>query len=935
MNHPSPERWQRIEALLHRALDAEPARRAALLQRECGDDSALRAEVETLLAASAADSVLSEAIGLHGPTLTGAATELPAGSRLGPWRIEALVGRGGMGEVYRAERADGEYQQTVAIKVLRAEAAAHLDRFHTERRILARLEHPGIARLLDSATSPDGRPAMVMEWVAGLSLSEHCRLHRSSLAERLALFRQVSEAVAYAHAHLVIHRDLKPGNILVGADGRVKLLDFGIAKLLDPGAWNETAQTETQLAPLTPGHAAPEQLQGLPVTTATDIHALGVVLYELLSGQPPWRLANLPVSVALHKLLSEAPAPLSEAAAQNPQPPVPARQLAGDLDAILAKTLRKDPRERYATVAALIADLDRHLAGEPVAARQGGEWYRVGKFLRRNRLAVAVAGLVLAMAAGFVWQLARAERRAQQEAAAARQVTDYLVSLFEAADPDRTGGQPIEPRLLIDTGRKKLDEDLREQPQLRARLLGTLGHLYQLIGLNEEAKASLDEALQLQAATGLDDPAQAATLWYELGTAHDALNEYQAAIAAFQKSLALRRGGADEDAELVNDTLTSLGLIQQRAGDVKGGIAHLEQALARYRAQGNRAGQADALTYLSESYQMDGRNAEALQAIDQALALQKAEVGEAHPDYWRILGFKSSQLYLSGDYRPAEQAARTTLAGYQKVFGADAAPTNNIRYRLATTLYGQGRLGEALAVMQATADSERRSTGGDNPSFAQTLNELGLYQLVQGDLPAARRTLEESRRIWLSSEDRDSRFANGNRLTLARCLLAQGQRAAAQALLAAEIPAALTGSRADVERGRRELLLAELALAENAPDAEVQAHQQRALTLLTPEHRAREDVARGQSRLLLRAGRADAAEAALRAQIDRLAAKDDAQAPWLIALRLDLAEALLAQRRRAEAAELLRGLAPLMATALSEFSPEHARLRRLLTQAGS
>jgi len=372
MSEPTTER--NVEQLLDRALDLPAAERERFVRQACGSDVALRERLQRLLALAEQDGGFLERSPLRSEAPTSGdasapvASELAAGEMLGAYRVVGLIGRGGMGEVYRATRADGLFEKDVAVKVLRPDAVAHLERFESERRILARLEHPGIARLLDGGVARDGRPYMQMEFVPGTSITNYSRAQRLSLEQRLDLFRQCGEAVAFAHSQGVIHRDLKPGNIQVTAQGRVKLLDFGVAKLMRPASG--AALTTTTGAPLTPAYAAPEQLQGKSISPATDIYALGVVLYELLTGHTPWQdKSHVPVSTLLYRILNDTAPPASQTAREQTDSPVPAGLLTGDLDAILARSLRKNPTERYPTVADLLADLARYQKGEPTSAR--------------------------------------------------------------------------------------------------------------------------------------------------------------------------------------------------------------------------------------------------------------------------------------------------------------------------------------------------------------------------------------------------------------------------------------------------------------------------------------------------------------------------------------------------------------------------------------
>jgi eukaryotic-like serine/threonine-protein kinase len=360
----------RVDELLDVLLDTPAEARADYLDRNGGEDPAVLHEVESLLRAA-------QQLGgfLATPARLGAEVPIepiPAEMRVGAWKVIRHIGRGGMGVVYEAVRAEGDFAQRVAIKLLRNEAIAELERFHVERQILARLEHPGIARLYDGGIAADGRPYMAMELVEGEPITEHCARTRATLSQRMRLFMQVCEAVAYAHRNLVVHRDLKPANILVTARGQVKLLDFGVAKLI---AAEDENLTRTVGAPLTPASAAPEQLLGAPVTTATDVYTLGLLLFELLTGTRPWSPAGEPIAHAMRVVLERpAPAPSVTAAALS-DPPLSARLLRGDFDAIVAKALRKEPSHRYETVDALKLDVERALRGEAVAARTGARLY--------------------------------------------------------------------------------------------------------------------------------------------------------------------------------------------------------------------------------------------------------------------------------------------------------------------------------------------------------------------------------------------------------------------------------------------------------------------------------------------------------------------------------------------------------------------------------
>jgi serine/threonine protein kinase len=453
-HHMSPERYQQIKQLFARVADLPAKERPAALDRLCGGDPELRAEVERVLASDRGAGKFMEqpALAPVGRIVPQAVKESLVGSRVGRYEILSEIGRGGMGTVYLASRADDQYRKLVAIKVVNPgqEAEAMAARFRRERQILANLEHSNIAQLLDGGTAPDGSPYLVMEYVGGMPIDEYCDSRRLSVAERLKLFRTVCAAVHYAHQNLIVHRDLKPTNILVKADGTIKLLDFGIAKLLNPDpARTPLERTATAMRIMTPEYASPEQARGDAITTASDVYTLGVVLYELLSGHRPYRsLADIlgdrapecPSTAAGRTEQSKAGdgepvarTPTSVAAERKTRPASLRRKLAGDLDAIVLKALEKNPSHRYGSVERLADDIQRHLAGLPVAARRDTTAYRLSKFLCRHKAAVGVLVLLFAIlaatAAVAAWQVttARAEQsRIQHELEDARREIQLL-----------------------------------------------------------------------------------------------------------------------------------------------------------------------------------------------------------------------------------------------------------------------------------------------------------------------------------------------------------------------------------------------------------------------------------------------------------------------------------------------------------------------------
>lgn len=466
---PASNHWQRIEELFNAALEHAPADRDAFLDQACGDDLVLRQEVQSLLDAS--DKTLSF---LQKPVQEAARNlnqqENIVGRYIGSYRLLRVLGEGGMGRVYLAARADDLYQQQVAIKLLHAGLAQTqrmLRRFGAERQILANLNHPYIARLVDGGVDY-GLPYLVMEWVDGVPIDEYCRRNKVRTEARLRLFCTVCGAVEYAHKNLVVHRDIKPENILVTADGLPKLLDFGIAKLLAPDG-TELAQTRTAERMMTPEYASPEQVHGETITTSTDVYALGVLLYELLSGTRPFHLDATSPSEVERAICQRTPTAPSQVWKANPElaPPDAARKLSGDLDNIVLMAMRKEPARRYVSVGQLAEDVEASLGGYPVRARTDAWGYRTGKFIRRHRTGF-VATVVVAMAlVGSSIGMGLLARKEQRERQSAEREAQFLNSIFQSTTPEQARGRQVTGHELLDDGAKRVDTEFSGEPELR------------------------------------------------------------------------------------------------------------------------------------------------------------------------------------------------------------------------------------------------------------------------------------------------------------------------------------------------------------------------------------------------------------------------------------------------------------------------------------
>ena len=543
----SADRWQHTWDLFHQALERPVRERSEWLETAC-HDVVLRQEVAALLAAhEAPGGILDEPVAVAANTLLETAledapAEQPPPDRIGPYEIVRVLGEGGMGTVYLARRADGEIDRLVALKTVRPDLSTPelIRRFRQERQIAATLVHPSIARLLDVGTDAGGQPYLVMEYVEGEPIDRHCDAGALPLERRLELFRLVCAAVHFAHQRLVVHRDLKPGNILVGADGVPKLLDFGIAKLLESDGEEDGDATRTAVHLMTPEYASPEQVRGEPVGTASDQYSLGVLLYRLLTGRRPYRTtSSLPHDLA-RAVCEEEPERPSTAARQaadhDGEARLPSglapdrlhRRLRGDLDEIVLRALRKEPDRRYSSVAHLAEDLRLYLEGLPVVARRGSTYYRAAKHVRRHRAAFGSAAaailLIIAAAVTFAVQagrLGRALHRAGREQSRAERVSDFLIDVFKVSDPGQARGSTVTAREILDRGAARITEELHDEPDAAAAMMDVMGQVYANLGLYPRAQELLEAALsQRRAKPEPDDDDVAASLAHLAAVQH-------------------------------------------------------------------------------------------------------------------------------------------------------------------------------------------------------------------------------------------------------------------------------------------------------------------------------------------------------------------------------------------------------------------------------
>jgi eukaryotic-like serine/threonine-protein kinase len=807
-------RWQQIQSLFEELADAGEGERAARLAKACGEDLELRSSVESLLRSDQRrEDPLLQAIGEAAESLLEDHQDRLIGTHIGPYRVVSILGHGGMSTVYRGERDDSQYQQTVAIKVLQ-HATLHprlRSRLHSERHILATLDHPSIARLIDSGDLEDGTPYLVMEHVDGESIDVYCDSRTLFVRERLELFIQVCAAVQYAHRNLVVHRDIKPSNIFVTADGVPKLLDFGIAKLLAPESLSHTLPvTRLQERMLTPENAAPEQVLGRPITTATDIYALGVLLYQLLTGRSPYRLLSYsqlqleraicmddlvrPSQMVISKLSGENDADRSRISDRRGLSPQRLRaRLNGDLDAIIAMAMRKEPDRRYPSVEALADDLNRHLLGQPVRARQGDWRYGTAKFLRRNLLLVAAVATVflgLTLFAGvMLWENRRIElagNATAQERDRAQQVSAFLVDVFSQADPFNAQGKEPTAKDLLDRGAEKISGNLTLQPEVRAQLLESIGLAYRRQGLSERAIPLFEQSVAIRRQERPLDNGHVAVALANLASALTDHGNLISAEAYLEQAVALSESDGEPRPVETADILVQFGNFALQAKSDPARASELfGKALNIYRnAIGDQNLQvAETLNGLATAgvWMSDYPLAEHYQR--EALSIFQATVPRNHPDNAVALATLGYILTQRDKYAEAEQVLNEALQIERNVFGADNQRTAAIEGDLGILYDRQGDLPRAIAATQTALKIVRDRLGTSHYEVGYYLDALANLSLRANDLPTAESDAREALAVYAHALPARHLYVASTVQLLGEVLLRRGQPAAAESQL--------------------------------------------------------------------------------------------------------------------------------------------------------
>lgn len=736
-----PEQWEKVKDVFAAALEEPLALRADLIAELCAGDEAIRGEVESLLAAHEEPDQLLEknTINLAAQLQTG--KHAYDGKRFGSYRILREIGRGGMGTVFLAERADGQFKQEVALKIIRQSFAdAELEKhFRRERQILASLNHPNIAKLIDGGVSETGELFLAMEFIAGEQLISFAVAHQLAIEERLQLFLKICHAVSYAHQNLVIHRDLKPSNILVSEGGEPRLLDFGLAKLSDPGAITSgfnSDRTETAFRAFTPAYAAPEQILGRHVTTASDVFSLGVILYELLTNEKPFHFEGKSLDEIIRTVTGGEPsAPSRILKSEDSQAAIQQRQLRGDLDNITLKALQKDPARRYQSVAEFANDIERHLDHLPVSARPNTLAYRVSRFYQRNQIAVSAAALILlALIGGLavaLWQY----RNAQRENVKAAVVNDFLKTMLLSADPgsgqgSKTGYQTSVADILAQADKRLDSQELRNQPEVRAELLLVVGGGYVNQGNYDAGERDLKEALAEETRLyGADSPRLVRTE-VSLASLFFAKADYDNAESIYRLKIPLLRSEFQQgtvDADFLLANLDNYAVLKRARGDSVAAETLLRESLAISSRLPLRSKEETTTRALLTLILIDRGK------LDEAESLQQAEVNTQRslptnetPGFCATLTLFGIILMEKGDLSAADANLREAEAVYRKLYSPNFIGLHDNLRLQAQVLYLSGKYEEANTRINGVLENYRQNANPKYISFGTALTVQGL-----------------------------------------------------------------------------------------------------------------------------------------------------------------------------------------------------------------
>lgn len=813
------EKWAKVKEIFNAALELSATDRENFVESTCGADETLLFEVKSLLDAEkdAKEFIESPAFSPVTKLVNEARNSSRLGQIVGAYKLEKEIGRGGMGAVYLGSRADREFHKQAAVKLIKRgfDTDEIVRRFRHERQILATLDHPNITRLIDGGATEDGLPYLVMDYVEGLPLTKYADEKRLSIEERLNLFLQICAAVQYAHQNLVVHRDLKPSNILVTGEGAPKLLDFGIAKLVSPNDSSGTMEKSlTMTHAMTPEYASPEQILGNPVTTASDIYSLGVVLYELLTGQRPIRLTSRsqdelskiitdtsPPKPSEADVLRRADAPLggndeSKTSAGKVPLAMPARlpfslsQLKGDLDNIVLMAMRKEPSRRYSSVEQFAADIKRYLNGLPVIAREDSFSYRAAKFVQRNKTGVAAgAGIAVSLIAGIFATLrqsriARRERdHALQEAEKAEKINKFLQKMLNSADP-RVAGKDVKVVQVLRLAAQSLNKDLADQPEIAADLQTTIGLTYLSLGLNEQAEPHLKNSLETRRRIFGETARETALSLNNFARLLQAKGELKKAEPLYREAIEiLRRYGSETEIETAS-VLHNYGyLVMLRGEHLQGIRMHEEELKIRRRYLGdNHPETAQTMDRLGNAFRMMGDLKTAEVFHRRAFEIFHDSYGDEHPDVAKsLLSLVGVVHHFESD--EAERLCQEALRIQRKLLGENHPDVAWTLYNFAYLSIQKNDAEKASRYAEEALRLRGANLGDEHPVISSSYLVLGRARMAQGNLPAAEKFLRESLKLRRGTLPADHWLVATAKTVLGECLNLRGEREIAENLL--------------------------------------------------------------------------------------------------------------------------------------------------------
>ncbi len=811
----TPDRWARVESLFDRAVQLPPDRREQFLADSCSDDNELCAYVISLLQidGAGANDLENTIVDALQSAISSAVErkEEMQGALLGPYRIVSTLGSGGMGVVYLAERADEQYQQQVAIKLGRHRLVDHSaeQRLRDERQILANLDHPNIARLLDGGTADDGTPYIVMEYIDGVRIDTYCDRNRLGVDARLELFHTICSSIHYAHQNLVVHRDIKPSNILVTDEGVPKLLDFGIAKLVDAQGTATDGLTREGTVMMTPENAAPEQVLGNPITTATDTYALGLLLYSLLTGMPAYSLKDKPAAEMARIICQQKPeAPsvriarlIARARQQKCEIEIEraerigqdrgsstdrlARRLRGDIDTIVLNALRKEPERRYRSVNQFAEDIRLYRESLPIVARADSWNYRAGKFVRRHYAGVATSGLVVSLLVAFAVVTTIQNQRIAAERDLAREVSTFLEQIFESPDPQRARGAEVTAKEILDAGAERIYRELAEQPEVRSTLMATMGRVYMNLGDYEPSAEMLEGSLKERRKMYGDRHESVAESKNELARTLTMQADYARAESLLEEALEFNRSQLNTDPLPVAANLFNLAEVYLNTGKLDEAVKFARDSITIFSdfEESNAIDLANAKSLLARSYQMKGDLVATETHLREAIDIVRRYGGPDHPLMAYYLQNLGALLQSKGEIDAAEDTLEQAIDVTRRVLGEKHDHLATTLVNQANLLHDKGKFEEAEIALRGALEIDKESWGNEHPNIGYDMTSLGMLLHDKGDFVAAEKALREALRIYGLSLAEDHQYVASTLTQLGAVLNASDRAEEANDLL--------------------------------------------------------------------------------------------------------------------------------------------------------